>query len=493
MPLGTKLALPYVDTFVARGKSMPSKVVKFAVSTAKVAAVAVALGGGGWAAWTHGLPLLQGGGIGDLAAIPTAEVRNGPFVSSVSSIGALRAERSATLGAPYEGKIIQLLEEGTRVEPGDPVIWFETEDYETDLEEAEAQLGLDLKDLEAARQGAELERIKNEYTLESERTRVEVARQEWMEAKRKYESDLALLEQQIVARTRVDETRLALLQRELNLQNAQINLRKVEENLAANLAVKEREIEKAELRVERTQRRVDEATRRIDSAIVRASTPGDISYLQIWKSGSVAKVAEGDQVWRRTNLVEIPDPSVMLAVAPVSELDMSRIEEGQRAEVELEALPGEVFHGEVISKSVVAISDPTRRPWAGGGEQGPRDFEVRIRLNGTSERFRQGMTAAVRIVLDESDSILQAPLESLAEHNGERGLWVAAPAGPQFKPVAVLMTNDNFAAIDGPVQTGDRVLLLPPGEQPDDLAPVVVEVPEEGEIAGRPTQPGDRG
>ncbi len=410
--------------------------------------------------------------VTDISSIPLGTVEEGRFETSLSSIGELRAARSTLLTSPYGGKIIKLLPEGSRVEAGEPVIWFETEEHEQSLQEEEAQLALDEKDLQGAREALELEKLKNQFTLESERTKVEIARQKYEDAKQNHAAETTLFEKNISPQTKFDEARLRMLQEELNLRNAQINLAKVEENLASNLRVKEREIDKAILRVERRQIEVDEEKDRLEKATVYATTPGDISYLKTWKGGTVAKVAEGDTVWRTTALVEIPDPAVMLAVVPVNEIDVSRVEEGQRAEITVDAIPGRVFPGVVEGRSVVPISDPAQKSWESSDGAGPREFEVRVRLEENDVLIRQGMTATARIILDEVDSARYVPLEAVTEKDGKRGVYVKSGVGlARFVPVEVAMANENHAAVEGDVKAGDRVLLSDPFRDADGDAP----------------------
>lgn len=426
---------------------------------AGVLALGIVGGGGGWMAWRA----YQAQAV-PLESIPSAAVERGEFAVTLASIGELRAAKSSVLSTPFEGKITKIIPEGTRVEPDDPVIWFETDDIENQLESEIAQLDLDKKDLQAAMDDYELEKIKNEYSLQSERTRVEISRQSYEDARQKFEAEKVLFEKNVSPQSKLDERRLALLQAELSLRNAQINLAKVEENLAGNLRVKKSSIDKVQLRVDRAEREVEEKQGDLEAAVVRATSPGDISYLKIWKSGSVAKVAEGDQVWRRSNLVEIPDTSEMHAVIPVNEIDISKIEIGQRAEVQLVALPGQVFPASVIGKSIVPISDPAQRSWdrGGGDSPGPREFEVRIRVEGTHDLFRQGMTAKAAIYLDERIDVLKVPLEALAEKDGVQGVWIEGTGGPDFQPVSVLAINQHHAAVDGPLTEGQRVFLRPP-------------------------------
>lgn len=424
------------------------------------AAIVAGLGAGGYLAW----PLLAGGAVGG-GDIPTATVRRGALQVTVSSIGVLRAATSIALSAPFEGKIIRLVPEGSRVAAGDPVIWFETTDIEEELKEADAQLALDREALGAAEEAYRLEEIKNGYSLDSEKTKVEIARQQYEDRKQRYESEKVLFDRNISPQTKLEEARLALLQSELSLRNAQINLAKVQENLGSNLRVRQREIDKARLAIEESEREVKEAREKIDSAVVKATSPGDVSYLQIWQGGSVAKIAEGTQVWRTTNLVEIPDPSVMMALIPLNEIDNARVEAGQRAEVTVAAVAGRAFPAKVDGKSPVPISDGANQPWSqGSGGNRPREFEVRVRLDDTDPAFRQGMTASVRIVVAEQPDALTVPIEAVMDHDGKAGVWrQTTTGGSEFVTVEVALANDTLAAIGGSsLKEGDRVLLNSP-------------------------------
>lgn len=385
------------------------------------------------------------------------------FRSTITSIGELRASKSSTITSPYSGKVIKIVPEGSRVEVGDPVVWFETEEREQEKKNYEAQLKLDLKDLESAKDAYELEEKRNDLTLQSEKIKVEIARQSYEDAKQKYEAEQVLFDKNISPQTKLDEARLRLLQEELNLRNAQINLAKVEENLEANLRVKNKDIERAELRVEKTEEDLTEAIEEIEESIVRANNPGDIAYLKIWKSGSVAKISEGDQVWRRTNMVEIPDTSEMLSVVPISEIDIGRIELGQKAFVRVEAIPGQIFEAKVHKKSSVPMSDSSEKSWEGAnGSSGPREFEVSVMLDGTDELFRQGMTSTAEILVYEKSDCVPIPIDAVVSIEDQDGVYVFNGATTEYTTINITETNESYVLTEPQLSAGTQVLLNPP-------------------------------
>ncbi|MEQ8820153.1 MAG: HlyD family efflux transporter periplasmic adaptor subunit [Sumerlaeia bacterium] len=421
--------------------------------------------------------------------IPAVAVTKGPFEVTVHSIGALQAGSSAILSSPFDGKITRMIAEGTYVEPGEPVIWFDTTDDRLQLDEQEAQLALDKKDLEQAETEFEALKKQNAYQLDIERTKVEIARQALRDAEQTYEAEKTLFEQNISPEVKFEAARLDLMQSRLSLRNAQINLAKVEENLASNLRKQEQSVERQRLAVEKTERKVEERRERLESSVLTAQTPGEVNYMTMWRGGQRSKIAEGDQVWDDLALAEIPDTRKMLASVPVSELDVSKVAIGQSTLVELEAMPGQMFEGTVESKSILPVNNPN---WGWERSENSREYEVLVRLATENPAFRPGMTARVKIVTYAEEEALQVPLEAIQEKDGARGVYVAGEGAPRWEPVTVAQSNDNFGVIAGNVKAGDPVLLLPP-DAPDDLAEEPVTALQESEPEGRPTFAGPDG
>lgn len=412
----------------------------------------------------YGLTMMKPGASASASSIPTVKVIQGPFEKTVSSIGELRASKSAIIASPYDGKVVRLVEEGTAVKAGDPVIWLSTDDYTDKLKEVEPQLLLAQKDLEAAHEEYHLQELQNDYDLRAEQARVELAEQKEKDSQQKFDTEKILVERRISPRSNLDQAQLSLLQAGVELRSARINLQKTRENLSSNLRVKQNKIDKAQLEVDRINKNIEDLKKKIDEATMRAPANGEVSYFKLWKNGTAAKVAEGDQIWPRLNLLEIPDRSQMLAIVPVNELDIAAVEQGQRAQITLDAAPGRIFPGIVDRKSIVPIdnSAASRRGGPAPTSQGPREFEVQVRLEEQDSSFFQGMTATVVIQVSQLPQALQVPIESLTLRGQEVGVYRTSGIGPEFVPLEVKMTNGRHAAVDGPLKPEDKVYLRNP-------------------------------
>lgn len=416
-------------------------------------------------------PLGGAGTVGIGSDILTVEVTRGLVDRTVDSVGELKSARSSTVNSPFDGKVVKLLPEGTGVKKDDPVIWMDTQQLDDKLKEQESELSLAKKDLEAAHEEYRLQEIQNEYSLKSEQARVELAEQKLKDSEQKYASEKILVEKKISARTRLDEAQLAQLQSSVELRNARINLKKTEENLASNLRVKKNGIERAEIAVQRNERDLKDTKERIEKAILRAPVSGEVTYLKIWKSGTMARLAEGDGVWPNLSLAEIPDRSEMLAVIPVNELDVAAIEPGQKAFVTLDALPGRVLEATVARRSLMPIDTSVNRRFGGGGSTnsgGPREFEVEVKIDKPDPQLFQGMTATVRIQVAKADDALRVPIEALTIEGEEVGVFRAGAIKSEFVPVKVTLLNDRTAAVEGSLNAGDRIYLRHPNKKEEE-------------------------
>jgi multidrug efflux pump subunit AcrA (membrane-fusion protein) len=429
---------------------------------AKVLGAIILLALAGGALYAATMMRSRGGALA--TAVPVLPVTVGSFEKTVNSMGELRASKSAVVTSPYQGQIVKLVEEGTAVKEGDPVVWLATTEHEDNLKEEEPKLALAEKDLEAAREDYNLQLLQNEYDMKAEQAKVELAEQKLKDAGQKYETERILVERKISARSQLDSAQLNMLQSGVELRGARINLQKKEENLASEVRVKQTKIDKAILEVEKTQRKIDELKKKISDGTLRAPANGEVSYFKVWKSGTASKIAEGDSVWDRLNLLEVPDRSQMLAIVPVNELDIALVEEGQPVSIYLDAVPGRIFSGVVERKSIVPIenSQMSRRGAAPAQSQGPREFEVKIKLNENEPYFFQGMTASVRIQVAREENALQVPLESLTLRENQIGVYRGSATGPDFIPVEVKATNESMAVVASDLKTGDTIYLRNP-------------------------------
>ena len=111
-------------------------------------------------------------------------------------------------------------------------------------------------------------------------------------------------------------------------------------------------------------------------------------------------------------VLAIADLSRMVVKTRINEVDIAKIELGQRVEIRVDAYRDRVFAGEV---SEIAPSAYTPDPRGGQQGDGTITFEVVIEVVGSPSELLPGMSADVDIIVMEEDSVLQLPIDSVID------------------------------------------------------------------------------
>ncbi len=170
---------------------------------------------------------------------------------------------------------------------------------------------------------------------------------------------------------------------------------------------------------------------------VYASTDGVVARLN---------VREGIFVTPATPVMSIANLDRVWVLAEVFERQAAWVEQGQRAEITLDYLPGQRMRGTV--DYVYPELDPKTRT-----------LKVRLRLDNPAMTLRPNMFARVRIQGTPTDAVVHVPQESLIR-GGAVNRVVLAQADGKFRsqPVEVGIEAGSRVAIQSGLTAGDRVV-----------------------------------
>jgi len=164
--------------------------------------------------------------------------------------------------------------------------------------------------------------------------------------------------------------------------------------------------------------------------------------------------------------MNFPDMSEILSIMKVDEVDIQKIEVGQKAEIRLDAMPEKVYHGKVVKKGTVAITELASTRFGGfsisSGAGQTKGFQVDVYIDDRDEQLRPGMTTRTDIILEEIPDAVWIPLEALFDRNGEPVVYVKD--GGNFKAVPVLTgkrTDTEIQIIQG-LKGGETLFLVDP-------------------------------
>jgi hypothetical protein len=370
----------------------------------------------------------------------STEVQRGPFEVLVLSSGQLEAQNSENIMVPsslrdrdiriYEIKITDLVEEGTVVDSGDYVATLDQKAVEEVLNTAREEL----EQAENAFQDAKMD---SNLTLSNFRDQIINAREE-VEA------------QQIVLDESVYESPSVIRKAEMDLDRAK---RKLAQEIQG-YELKERQaiskVERQKIEVRQRKSRLEKLREVYNSLEIAAPKAGMVIY---GKDRMREKIKVGSTVSPyMPTIATLPDLSSMLSITYVNEIDISRVKNGQKVKIGVDAIPEKSLEGEVVSVANI-------------GQQMPKSdakvFEVKIRVFGDVTGLKPAMTTSNIIQTSTIDDTLYLPAEAVFENDSLQFVYL------QNKEITKQIVdlgdqNENYILIRKGLNEGDNILLTPP-------------------------------
>jgi HlyD family secretion protein len=170
-------------------------------------------------------------------------------------------------------------------------------------------------------------------------------------------------------------------------------------------------------------------------------------------------------------LMVVSDLSEMMAEIKVGELDVVKLRVGQPAEISVDAIPGRIFQGQVIT-----VASGTDRP-AGSSSlnQEVQSYKVRIQLSGSREELsalRPGMSSRIAVLTSERKAVITVPLAAIQEREaktaglgliaGTRSIvFVVKDGKAQERTLVTGLSTRRAAQVLEGVQEGEPVITGP--------------------------------
>lgn len=396
--------------------------------------------------------------------VPVGTVKRGDLAMRVIVTGELRASHSQMLTAPPIGggalQITHLVHTGAAVKKGDLVIEFDPAEQKYNLEQQRSELLQAEQEITKAKADAAVVAAQDKVALL--KARFDVRR-----------AELDVQKNELVSAIDAQKNNLAL-------EGAKRVLAELEQDVKSRSASNRATISLAQEKRNKAKLAMDQAQGNIEKMRVTAPMDGLIALEKnegaaggIFFSGmTLPEYHEGDQVEPGRTVGQVIDPSDLELAAKVGELERDNIKLDEAVDLELDALPGEIFHGMVKTLG----SSNTRMFW---DEDSGTKFEVSVKLTGVDSRMRPGMTAQVFINGDTQKNVLYIPRQALFLKDGKRIVYMRN--GNNFDPreVKVQAENESRAAIAG-LGAGTEIALIDP------TAPRKTTVPATVSVGGTP-------
>jgi HlyD family secretion protein len=373
----------------------------------------------------------------DSHEVMSAAAQRGTFVARVIERGVLTAYRTTTFSAPNmrrggSAQILEMAEEGSIVQPGDLIVLFDSSTLEQQIEE---------RQLAVERAEASLRRALAQQ--ESQMASLEAS----------YQQQQHSYEQAVLNRSRLEfESVIQQKQEEISFQKSEMALQRAKEAIDQQRAINETSLTRQRTTLQRETSELEELRAELENTELYADTPGLVTYATTFGQNGLTKIKVGDAPYPGQSIIELPDLSRMKVDIGVSELDIHKVAVGQKALVQLDALPEKTFTATVTDVSPLASRVGTSQIKA---------FDCTVVLDNTDLALRPGMTAQVMIITHYIPDALQVPVEAVFYQAGDPVVF-ALNGGVETVPVTVGPENGNFVVIEAGLQEGTVVALRDP-------------------------------
>jgi HlyD family secretion protein len=398
------------------------------------------------------------------------QVQYGNLTNSVSASGSLAYATSKQLTFDSAGTVAAIyVEKDSSVKEGDVLARLDSTSVES-LEGSVASARIAVRDAEDA-----LEKAQNPYTeleIADANATVEQAQQKLLDAQTRGPLDVADAEYTVtqdenayadsignymdnkITLDDLNKAERAWERAKLDLDTAKQNADKAvldaRQNLVnaqdalANMTVDPLEVALKQSNLDSAKANLDDALEQLESA--KEGYPVVAPF-----DGVVAEVdvEPGDDVNANTVVLKLVDPSDVEVSTTVDEIDVSQVQQGQKATISLDALSNEEFSGEVSSISAFANS-----------QSGVVSYPVTIRLTVPSGvQLREGMSATATITTQEVDNVLLVPATAISASSTNPTVTVMVNGVPEVRAVKVGQSNDTSTEIVSGLNAGDEVVV----------------------------------
>lgn len=438
-----------------------------------VVAIVLVAAGGGWYYYSQYLPAQTANGE---ETIQTATVRRGNLVVVAGGSGTLVPNTEVDLSFSSGGRLAEMLVEvGDQVQAGDMLARLEDTDAQSQVTQAEINLRLaelQLSELTGTPDAADLAAA--QYQLASAQEGLEdllngPSAQELIIA----QADLATAEKQLqqaqsaydkvswrpdagassqamdlwsataaydkakanydMAVADASEEQIAAAQ--ASVAQAQSNLNSLLDGASAE------DLEAAQLSVEQARVNLASAQVQLEETVIIAPFSGTVT----------AVTASPGEMVGTGALVTLADLSQPLVELYLDETDLDLIAVGYEVEVMFDALPDEIFSGQVVRIDPVLVQME--------GAPTVQALAMLEQPEGCSRcPLPSGLNASVEVFAGRAESALLVPVEALRElAPGQYAVMVMVDGEPQMRQVEVGLMDYIYAEIVSGLEQGDQI------------------------------------
>ncbi len=408
----------------------------------------------------------------------TFAVEKGPFDHVVLEQGEI--ESSSNIDVVNEVKargttgmtILWVVPEGTYVKKGDKLVELDSSGLQDELSAQRIKvLGAEAQVISSEATVSTNEIALQEYlegTYQSERrailSEIDLAQQTLRKAELNLDSARRLAAKGMLKGLQIEAEEFSVSNSRTLLESAQSKLKVLDEltkeknrvQLASNIEASKAKLSSDRNVLNEEQTKQTEIQDLIKKCTIYSPADGIVVYNnERGRGGSVDfMVKEGAVIRERQTILKLPDPSKMQVKALVNESRIVRILPGMACKVKVSAYPNEML---ARVKRVNKYAEPGS--WFSSSV---KEYAAYLEIVDPPEAIRTGMSAEVRIFVEQLPEALQIPVHGVYEYRGH--LFCLVKKGEnewETREVKIGATNEKNVTISEGLAEGDEVVLNP--------------------------------
>jgi HlyD family secretion protein len=327
--------------------------------------------------------------------VQAVAARRAPLRTEVATNGTVEPVDDIEVRARLDGRIVEIVDAGKQVQAGDEIVRFDAGPVAAELAGAESERLAALEALRAARASA-------------------------AQVRERADTDASLYKQGALTRQAYDASQTALRE------------------AGAQLGYQEHEVP---LRVASLELRIKELTAQREATVMRAPFAGTI-YKKQAKKGEMVRLGDA--------LLWLADLEHLRVRANIDQVDLGRVQPGQRVAVSANAFPGRWWSG-VITELVPHVVVKESRSVSEG----------LARLDPPTDGLVPGMTVDVDVIVAEAANALQVPAQAIFYRDGQPVVYRVDGNRVHTTPVQLGLSSVSTTEVAQGLDDGAVVVIGP--------------------------------
>ncbi|REJ64893.1 MAG: HlyD family efflux transporter periplasmic adaptor subunit [Planctomycetota bacterium] len=233
-------------------------------------------------------------------------------------------------------------------------------------------------------------------------------------------------------------------------------------------------------------RKLDDIKTQIAKCTVRAPAPGQVVHAnqRSRRGGNDVVIEPGVLIRENQVMIRLPDPRQMQVKAKINEARVDLVKPGMAATIQVGAFPDMKLTGKV--ERVNRYAEP-----GSFFSTNVKTYATYIRIDGSNEKLRPGLTAEVQIEVARLDDALMLPITCVLEHGGKHYCMVRRGNGwePQPRELKIGPSNETTVVIEQGLEEGEVVAANPQRHREEVRWPKIDPKQQEEADSSAPTQP----